>query len=123
LPQVLSVHDGTQGPEHVPLLEHVLPAEQAPQVPPQPSSPHCLPVQSGTQISSHLPAAVQLSPKSHVPHSPPQPLSPHCLLVQLGVHVAQSGSAEQLTPGQMPSGRLLHSQPMPNGPLGRATQE
>jgi hypothetical protein len=43
------------GVTHCPEVLQVLPLAQVPQLPPQPSGPHCLPVQLGVQLLSHLP--------------------------------------------------------------------
>ncbi len=62
-------------------------AAHAPQVPPQPSSPHALPEQAGVQEPpAHCPELVHEPPASQVPQLPPQPSSPQALPAQLGVH-------------------------------------
>ena len=50
---------------------------QLPQLPPQPSGPHCRPLQLGTHAQA--PAALQVSDRPQLPQEPPQPSSPHCL--------------------------------------------
>jgi len=41
-------------PTHCPAVLQVSPPVQVPQLPPQPSEPHCLPEQLGVQTGSHL---------------------------------------------------------------------
>ena len=65
-----------------PFAPQVCGAVQLPQVPPQPSGPHCFPLHWRSHMQ--LPAAVQVWPALHVPQLPPQPLSPQVLPVQLG---------------------------------------
>lgn len=62
-----------------------LPVGQVPQIPPQPSSPHCFPVHFGVQ--AQRPLALQAPPPGQVPQLPPQPLSPHCFPVQAGAQI------------------------------------
>jgi hypothetical protein len=45
---------------HVPVLLQVCPDGQVPQLPPQPSSPHCLPLQLGVQEDTHWLSALQV---------------------------------------------------------------
>jgi len=55
-----------------------------PQLPPQPSSPHCFPLQSGEQVA-HWPVPLHVVPPVHEPQLPPQPSLPHCFPLQPGV--------------------------------------
>ena len=50
------------GTTHWPVELQVSPDGQVPQLPPQPSLPHCLPVQFGVQFATHWPLELQLSP-------------------------------------------------------------
>jgi hypothetical protein len=84
------------------------PTWQVPQVPPQPSEPHCLPAQLGTQPPwTHCPWALQLNPAWQVPQLPLQPSEPHCLPAQFGrqLHLAPHWFLASFT--QMPSHELL----------------
>ena len=81
---------------------HSLPVAQAPQVPPQPSSPQVAVRQvSGlgpAQGSTHCPEASQvvLTLSAQKPQKPPQPSSPHAFPVQLGTHSKHLPLASQL---------------------------
>ena len=79
---------------HVP-LEQASPGQHSPQLPPQPSGPHCLPTQLGAH--SHCPVALQVEPEAQAPQLPPQPSGPHCLPEHCGVHApVHRPSAEQV---------------------------
>jgi hypothetical protein len=80
---------------HWPAVEHVSVPAQVPQVPPQPSLPHCLPVQFGMQ--AHVKLVVHVSGAVQSPQSiwPPQPLpiQPHSALCAAHVVGVQLGGA------------------------------
>ncbi len=67
---------------HWPLALQVWVLAQAPQLPPQPSVPHCLPPHWGAH--THCPERLQVCEPEQVPHCPPQPSEPHTLPAQLG---------------------------------------
>ena len=101
----------------------VVPTPQVPQLPPQPSSPHCLPAQSGVheEPSTHRPAGEQTRPTPQMPQLPPQPSSPHPLLAQSGVQTDGSThcpSKEQVSP--IPHTPQLTPQPL--SPHSRVSQ-
>lgn len=77
------------GPEgmHMLVEEQAVPTGQLPQLPPQPSLPHCLPVQLGTQVGWQRPDALHEVPAGQLPQLPPQPSLPHILLAQLGTQL------------------------------------
>jgi hypothetical protein len=72
-PQASTQLEQTPQP-HIPSMQ-VAPAGQVPQLPPQPSSPHCLPVQAGVQ-ETQVPL-VQTWGKGQTPHALPQSSVPH----------------------------------------------
>jgi hypothetical protein len=78
---------GRQDVTHWLLALQTSPVAQVPQLPWQPSLPHCFPVQLGAQ--THWLLALQTSPFAHVPQLPWQPSLPHWFPVQLGVHVVE----------------------------------
>jgi len=99
---------GTQFGWHWPAGSHEKSFGQKPQLPPQPSAPHCLPPHAWTQFCAHHPFwQTWLTP--HWPHSPPQPSGPHCFPLQLGwqphdpqpkattsaAHIASHANAQQ----------------------------
>jgi hypothetical protein len=65
---------------------HAAPDGHAPQLPPQPSSPHTLPGQAGMHAETQVPAT-QTCEDAHAPQVPPQPSSPHDLDAHAGTQV------------------------------------
>lgn len=90
---------------------------QVPQLPPQPSSPHCFPLQLGEQLLVQRPAASQL-PLVHVPQVPPHPSGPHCLPAQEGRHDVGHWPAAS----HVPLPQLPHDPPQPSGPQSLPVQ-
>lgn len=87
------------------------PDGQLPQLPPQPSSPHCRPWLVQTGWHWHLPCA-QVWGHWQAPHWPPQPSLPQVLPAQLGAQVGpQTPFAHAPPPGQAP----WHRPPQPSG--------
>ena len=98
---------------HWPAAEHVSNPAHMPQLPPQPSGPHCLPAQLGMQSPSQAPSA-QVPPPAQRPsaHLPPQPSSsPHCFASQEGSQASQVPSWQTLPPEHDPQ-----VPPQPSGP-------
>jgi hypothetical protein len=95
---------------HVPDDEsHMLPVEQLPHEPPQPSSPQALPLQIGVQ--EHQPLASQVFPVAQLPQEPPHPSGPQTFPVQLGTHLHWPLASQVLPVGQVPQ-----EPPQPSGP-------
>ncbi len=92
-----------------PATEQLWPEGQVPQVPPQPSLPHCLPPQVGRQVQ--VPAVEQTVEPVQAPQPPPQPSGPQVFPAQLGVQV-QVPVAEQVSP----EGQVPQVPPQPSGP-------
>jgi hypothetical protein len=90
------------GCSHSPLVVQILGEAQLPQLPLQPSLPHCFPPQLGVQLDTHLPLALQAMPEGQapVPQTPPHPSLPHCLPLQLRVHVVTHWPAVVHTLGE-----------------------
>jgi hypothetical protein len=58
---------------------------QLPQLPLQPSGPHCFPLHCGTQ--AHWPLALQVAGLAQLPQLPLQLSGPHCFPLHCGTHV------------------------------------
>jgi hypothetical protein len=95
--------------------EQIMPAPQAPHVPPHPSLPHILPLQLGTQTQT--PVGLHVSPDVQEPHVPPHPSGPHVLPPQVG---AQAHWPEELH--AWPGGQEPQAAPHPSLPHALAAQ-
>ncbi len=87
---------------------------QLPQVPPQPSGPHCFPVHDGTH--AHWLVVLQVWGEGQVPQLPPQPSLPHWALHD-GRQVHWPLALQTSLPAQVPQ-----VPPQPSGPQVRPLQ-
>jgi len=113
---------GVQATHWPVLLLQVSSEGHVPQIPLQPSLPHCLPTQFGqqqvAQQLSHCPASLQVWPEGHRAQIPPQPSDPQLFPEQFGVHATQSPRALHACPvGQVPQ-----LPPQPSDPHARIPQ-
>jgi hypothetical protein len=83
---------------HWPLALQLSPVVQVPQLPLQPSEPHCFPLHWGVQPATHWPLALHESPWVQVPQEPPQLSEPHCLPLHCGVHAPSQAPLVHVCP-------------------------